>query len=124
MKRLLLLAIVALALVTVGLADSAWARKGTPRRVRRYDPASSTAWHAWYYHTAWGMPVALVVPPNVELQTHWGWGVGNTRITKIWHQFERDYPGPGTYDRSMFNPTPRWPSDTDQFGVYYIRGPW
>jgi len=81
-------------------------------------------WHGSYYHTAWGMPVALVVPPRAEVQTHWGWGVGNTRITPICPQFGRDWPGPAVYDRSMFRPTPRWPSDTDQFGVYYVRGPW
>ena len=30
----------------------------------------------------------------------------------------RGRPGTG------FMPTPYWPSDTQQFGVYYIRGPW
>jgi hypothetical protein len=81
-------------------------------------------WHGYYYDPAWGMPIALVVPPTAESQTHWGWGVGNTRVTTINHQFHRDYPGPGVYDRRGFLPTPPWPSDTDQFGVYYVRGPW
>jgi len=81
-------------------------------------------WHGGYYHTAWGMPVAVVVPPTAELQTHWGWGVGNTRVTPICPQFERHWPGPGTYSRRHFRPTPAWPSDTDQFGAYYVRGPW
>ena len=120
MKRIssLILPIVVLAVAVV--ADSASAGG----RGRRANSESTYAWHNGYYHTAWGMPVALVVPPTADLQTHWGWGVGNTRITGICPQFERNWPGPGTYNRGMFKPTPRWPSHTDQFGVYYVRGPW
>ncbi len=86
--------------------------------------AQATPWHANYYDPAWGMPVALVVPPTVQSQTNWGWGVGNTRVTGVPHQFQPGYASPGMYDRSMFRPTPPWPTDTTQFGVYYIRGPW
>jgi hypothetical protein len=68
--------------------------------------------------------VALVVPPTAEVETLWGWGVGNTRIAPICHKFRRGWPGPGSYNRGAFQPTPGWPSDTDQFGIYYIRGPW
>ena len=68
--------------------------------------------------------MALVVPPTAELQSHWGWGVGSTGVTRIYHQFQRDYPGPGFYNPKMFKPTPPWPSHTNQFGVYYVRGPW
>ena len=82
------------------------------------------SWDGSYYHVAWGTPVALVVPPTADYQTHWGWGVGNYRITPICPQYQRDWPGYGQYDRSLFRPTPPWPSDTDQFGVYYVRGPW
>ena len=80
-------------------------------------------WVGNYYHTMWGQPVALVVPPTAELQTHWNWGVAQTRVTPIWPQFGRDYPGPYAGGRG-FLPTPKWPSSTDQFGVYYVRGPW
>ncbi|MGA2059128.1 MAG: hypothetical protein ABSG67_01505 [Thermoguttaceae bacterium] len=89
-----------------------------------YYSSQTYPWHGGYYDAAWGMPVALVVPPTAENQTKWGWGVGNTRVVSIDHQFQRDYPGEGIFTRSWFQPTPRWPSDTDQFGVYYIRGPW
>ena len=89
-----------------------------------YYSSQTYTWHGDYYDAAWGMPVALVVPPTAENQTKWGWGVGNTRIVPIEHQFHRDYPGQGIFSRSWFQPTPRWPSDTDQFGVYYVRGPW
>lgn len=119
MKRSLLILVAVGAVVALGPPGSAKAIQ--PPACRR---AECCPWHGCYYHTAWGMPVALVVPPTAEFQTHWGWGVGNTRITPICHQFQRSWPGPGCYDRKSFRPTPRWPSDTDQFGVYYVRGPW
>ena len=81
-------------------------------------------WNGGYYETSYGMPLALVIPPTCEYQTHWGWGVGNTRVTPNIPQFGRNWPGPTAYDPRGFRPTPRWPSDTDQFGVYYVRGPW
>ncbi|MFV2066657.1 MAG: hypothetical protein ACC645_06715 [Pirellulales bacterium] len=80
-------------------------------------------WHGQYYHAGWGAPVALVVPPTVSYETNWGWGVGNTRVSRINHQFTRPYPGP-YFGSGGFAPTPTWPSDTRQFGVYYARGPW
>jgi hypothetical protein len=92
--------------------------------------AATQSWHAGYSHTAWGAPVALVVPPAARMQTRTGWGVSQTTVSPIYHQFERPYPGgmmaeggamPGTLP---VRPTPRWPSHTDQFGVYYVRGPW
>ncbi|HUY36799.1 MAG TPA: hypothetical protein VMV69_28960 [Pirellulales bacterium] len=86
---------------------------------------SATApWHGDYYDMMWGEPVALVVPPTADVQTHWNWGVGQTAITPIWHQYRRAYPGPFVPGVKGFLPTPRWPSSTDQFGVYYVRGPW
>ena len=86
-----------------------------------YNPRA--AWHGYYYDAAWGMPIALVVPPQCRHQTEMGWGVGNTRITPVSAQFHRDWPGTPVYDRRGFRATPPWPSDTDQFGVYYVRGP-
>ena len=76
-----------------------------------------------YYDPAWGQPLALVVPPTAEMQTQYGWGVGATRVTPIYHQFHRAYSGPDV-GQGGFLPTPMWPSDTLQFGVYYVRGPW
>ncbi len=86
--------------------------------------AQSSSWHDYYYDPAWGMPVAVVVPPRAKAQTAWGWGVGNTRVTGIPHQFQPGYPAQGFYYRNLYQPTPPWPSDTTQFGYYYIRGPW
>jgi len=88
---------------------------------------NSTLWYPWhgsYYDPAWGgSPVALVVPPTAMLQTKYSWGVTNTDVVRIYHQFGRQYPG--SYNGGNgFIPTPPQPGSTDQFGVYYVRGPW
>ena len=59
----------------------------------------------------------------------WAWGVGNTVSVPVYHQFGRPFPGAYPmegvgYNGMPFLPTPLWPSNTDQFGVYYVRGPW
>ncbi len=82
-------------------------------------------WHGNYYHSNYGQPTALVVPPTAQLQTNWGWGVGSSRISRIDHQFGRNYPCYGPFGGgAAFRPLPRWPHDTTNFGVYYVRGPW
>lgn len=89
-------------------------------------PAYRARWYNWnrnYAHTEYGQPVALVVPPTANLQTNYGWGVASSRLSRIEHQFQRNFPGFGTFG-GPFRPTPVWPSDTTQFGVYYVRGPW
>lgn len=87
--------------------------------------AAQSPWHGPYYNSAWGRPLALVVPPTADNQVSWGWGVGATNVRPIYHQFGRG--NPATYPQEswhQFRPTPYWPSHTDQFGVYYVRGPW
>jgi hypothetical protein len=83
-------------------------------------------WNRNYAYTDYGQPTALVVPPTANLQTNWGWGVASSRISRIDHQFQRNFPGSplGGPFGGPFRPTPVWPSDTTQFGVYYVRGPW
>jgi len=76
-----------------------------------------------YAYTDYGQPTALVVPPTANLQTNWGWGVASSRISRIDHQFQRNYPGDASFG-GPFRPTPLWPHDTIQFGVYPVRGPW
>jgi hypothetical protein len=80
-------------------------------------------WNRNYAYTDFGQPTALVVPPTAQLQTNWGWGVASSRISRIDHQFQRNFPGYGMFG-GPFRPTPVWPSDTTQFGVYPVRGPW
>jgi hypothetical protein len=89
-------------------------------------PIERAQWYNWnrnYANTEYGQPVALVVPPTANMQTNYGWGVASSRISRIDHQFQRNYPGEGTFG-GPFRRTPVWPSDTTQFGVYYGRGPW
>ena len=124
MKRFLTLTVAAALLAAWGWTNEAVAGQGTLKSRVAYRQSQTYPWHGGYYDAAWGLPVAVLVPPTAESQTHWSWGVGGTRVTPIQHQFQRDYPGPGAYNRAGFRPTPPWPSSTDQFGDYYIRGPW
>lgn len=87
------------------------------RRAQNYN------WNAPYAHVQYGQPVAMIVPPTAQLQTQWGWGVSSSRISRIDHQFGRAYPGQGPFGTPYRN-TPAWPQDTNQFGVYHVRGPW
>jgi hypothetical protein len=107
--------------------DKSCSKCRAPRMAPYLGPASKRAdrynWHANYAHSAYGQPLALVVPPTAQLQTDWSWGAPSTRISRIDHQFGRDYPGPGPFGGSFRN-TPAWPGDTAQFGVYNVRGPW
>jgi hypothetical protein len=120
MKRFIVLTIMAAGVVTAAMAESASAwERGMGRSA-----APGTCWHEPYYHASWGMPLALIVPPTAERQVHWGQGVGNSRITPIWPQFGLGYPVAGPFGPAALSPTPPWPTDLDQFGVYYVRGPW
>jgi hypothetical protein len=89
-------------------------------------PIRRAQWYNWnrnYAYTDYGQPTALVVPPTANLQTNWGWGVASSRISRIDHQFQRNYPGYGPFGGPPRS-TPVWPSDTTQFGVFPVRGPW
>lgn len=119
MNKLLTACAIAVAAVAVSPAD---ARAEMPylKPLRR---ASMYNWHANYAHTSYGAPIALVVPPTAQLQTNWSWGAPSMRISRIDHQFTRNYPGPPPFGAGVRH-TPHWPQDTAQFGVYYVRGPW
>jgi len=126
MKRSFLLTFAVLALVAMTLGQSALA--GGRARMAATQAADQRAetypWHGDYYEAGWGVPVALVVPPTASRQTNYHWGVSGYYITPIDHQFSREFPGPLLGGNARFLPTPPWPSDTNQFGVYYVRGPW
>ena len=112
-----------LALAIVLAASTARAWEGPYHNIEAARRAETYSWQHRYYYTQWGEPVALVVPPTAEYQTRYSWGVPATRVTRIDHQFQRPYPGP--YGGGVgFQPTPYWPSDTRQFGIYPVRGPW
>lgn len=123
------LALGALVAALVALAFCGSAEAGGPKnradRIARYY-AAQRPWHGQYSYTQWGTPVALVVPPTAVMQNSWSWGVAQSEMTPIYHQFHREYPGviSGGSSENPFMTTPLWPSHTDQFGVYPIRGPW
>lgn len=87
--------------------------------------AAQRPWHGPYAYTPWGMPVALVVPPTSKFHTSLSWGVSQSEMVPIYHQFHRDYPGVMAIGGGTpIYSTPYWPSHTDQLGVYPVRGPW
>jgi hypothetical protein len=102
-----------------------WLRHDTIEK-RYFLRSQGKSWHSSWYDPAEGRPIALVVPPTAEFQTQYGWGVPSSRVMPIYHQFRRPYPGPGAVGGAGggFLPTPNQPSDTVQFGVNAVRGPW
>ena len=120
MRRFALLAIL-FAATCVGSASAGGHHYGHWDRGANWHNANRS-WHNNYYRADWGHPVAVIVPPTVNFQTNYGWGVGRNRVTPIHHQFGRAYVDPVT--GTVTNPAPAWPSDTSMMGSYYIRGPW
>ncbi len=84
--------------------------------------AMQRPWHGDYYYLKTGQPTALIVPPNVTMQQNYSWGVSQNTMTPVYHQFGQG-PASGS-GGGMFRATPYWPSHTDQFGIYPVRGPW
>lgn len=120
-------ALVALATVLMAAPASAQDRMGYGRvwghNYTRVQSGPPMTWHGPYLNTEYGAPVALVVPPKVEWYGSYSWGMPASHSYRIRDQFERGYydgyqgmPGAPMY-------TPVWPSSTEQFGVYYVRGP-
>ncbi len=83
--------------------------------------AAGQPWHGQYSYLPYGQPTALVVPPNSMMQQNYSWGVSQNTMTPIYHQYgAAASPSAG----GGFYATPRWPSNTNQFGVYPVRAPW
>jgi hypothetical protein len=122
-KRLIICCTIAAA----ALVQASTAALATMPYLRPNWRAQMYNWHAQYAYTDYGAPTSLVVPPTANLQTNWSWGAPSMRVSRIDHQYTRDYPGPGPFTGPYAGPflyTPHWPQDTAQFGVYYVRGPW
>ena len=119
MKKLALLMFVVLFTSAIAQAANAY---DTERRARRFSRARP--WHGDYANTLWGAPVPLIVPPTAHLQRTMGWGVAQSTMSPIYHRYYRNHQGELDGDGFRFRRTPNQPSHTDQFGVYYIRGPW
>ncbi len=81
-------------------------------------------WNTSYYDPAWGMPEAVVVPPTARWQSNYAWGVGGSRLTRVGARYQAESSGPeSAYEQRDYLPAPPQPSDTQQFGVNYVRGP-
>jgi len=122
MKKILLIAI-AMLIAGSCLVDQR-AEAGNPFNGWAQRRADQEPWHGNYYYLPYGQPTALVVPPNVHMRQTYSWGVSQNLMYPLNHQFGRSATSPGALPPGSFLPTPHWPSHTDQFGVYYVRGPW
>ena len=114
-----------IAILLAGL--SSVARTGDKATEKRYFlRAKGKSWHSVWYDPSIGRPMALVVPPTAEFTSEYAWGVPSSRVMPLYHQYQRPYPGPGAVpgQGAGMLPTPYWPSDTVQFGVHSVRGPW
>lgn len=101
---------------------AAWGARSTWGDYWAYEQSMQKPWHGNYYYLKTGQPTALIVPPTVTMQSNYSWGVSQNTMTPVWHQFSgRASNGGGG---GMFYATPYWPSHTNQFGVYPVRGPW
>lgn len=81
-------------------------------------------WQGGYYDVAWGMPLAVLVPPTARWQTNYAWGAGGTSISHIGPRFQYETSGPASaYRMGAYLPAPPQPSSTLQMGDYYVRGP-
>ncbi|MGO9112739.1 MAG: hypothetical protein ACLP9L_26190 [Thermoguttaceae bacterium] len=85
---------------------------------------AASEWNTTYYDPAWGMPEAVVVPPTARWQSNYAWGVGGSRLNRVGAQYQAEFPGPeSAYNQRDYLAAPSQPSDTQQFGVNYVRGP-
>jgi len=110
----------------IGMASVAMAGGYRATEKRYFLRAKGKSWHSVWYDPSIGRPLALVVPPTAEFTSEYAWGVPSSRVMPLYHQYQRPYPGPGAVPGSgggMY-PTPNQPSDTVQFGVSSVRGPW
>ena len=120
-------------LIAIGLLTASFvcgdntARAGDPyamTQVWAHNFAMDRPWHGGYYAQMYGQPTAVVVPPTAHMRQTYSWGVSQNLMYPIHHQFGRSANSPGAAPGGTFRATPPWPSHTDQFGYYYVRGPW
>lgn len=114
-------------LVGLAVADGRDARAGDPygmTHIWHMNFAAQRPWHGAYQYQPYGQPTALVAPPTAHMRQTYSWGVSQNLMYPLHHQFGRSANFPGAAAPGQFSHTPVWPSHTDQFGLYYVRGPW
>jgi hypothetical protein len=116
-----------LCIVAGGWLSPSQASAGDPQAMFQtwsYNAQMNRPWHGGYNQMTYGQPLALVVPPTADMRSTHSWGVSQNLMYPVPHQFGRNATYPGAAAPGSFRNTPNWPSHTDQFGVYYVRGPW
>ena len=121
-RRILLVAGLLTAMIAAGASADA-ADPYATTQVWAHNFSMDRPWHGNYYYQQTGQPLALIVPPTAHMRQTYSWGVSQNLMYPIHHQFGRNASAPGSA-QGRFRARPQWPSHTDQFGVYYIRGPW
>ena len=125
MKRYILFVLAVVAMATSVSVPSAQATDPYAYTQRWSNQvAAQRPWHGNYYYLPYGQPTALVVPPTAHMRQTLSWGVSQNLMYPLNHQFGRNASSPGGLAPGSFQAAPQWPSHTDQFGVYYVRGPW
>ena len=99
MKKLIL-SLVVIATALLVQTDSVDGERPLRRLQRFYTPQNraATVWHGQYYNATYGMPQAMVLPPNVNTTRSQGWGVwvaDDAYLQPVWCRF------PGHCQRSQ-----------------------
>lgn len=124
MRRIILSVSVLAALAAVTGPEASATDPYAVTQVWNRNFANQYPWHGAYQYLPYRQPTALVVPPTAHMRQTLSWGVSQNLMYPIHHQFGRSANWPGAAYPGQFRHTPAWPSHTDQFGLYYVRGPW
>ena len=123
-RTLLIASLVAVSFTSLDLQEANATDPYAVTQVWAHNFAMDRPWHGGYYHPQYGQPLALVVPPTAHMRQTFSWGVSQNTNHPIYHQYGRSANSPGAGATGRFRAQPTWPSHTDQFGMYYVRGPW
>ncbi|KAA1261921.1 hypothetical protein LF1_44820 [Rubripirellula obstinata] len=123
-RTLLIAGLVAVSFTSLTQQEASAGDPYAMTQVWSHNFAMDRAWHGGYQQQQYGQPLALVVPPTAHMRQTYSWGVSQNTNHAIHHQFGRSANFPGAAAAGTFRHTPNWPSHTDQFGMYYVRGPW
>ena len=106
------------------MTDTAQAKKRHRMNQWERNHANATPWNGMYRHQASSTPLAVIVPPTAVTSRSWGWGVSKSVVTPLYHQYQLNAPNTQGASSGPYKTLPLFPSSSDQYGTYYIRGPW
>ena len=114
-------------IVMIGMfatSDTAQAKKRDRIKQWERERANATPWNGAYRHQAYSTPLAVIVPPTATTYRSLGWGVSKNVVSPLYHQFQLGAPRARKAGYGPYKSLPMYPSSSDQYGAYYIRGPW